>query len=395
MIPFKKEMAAVFISRLPEEIQVEIILKLPVRSILSCKCVCKLWFNLISSPKFINNHLHLSIRNKNNHKLMFIDKESVTGKPLMYSIDYSSITSTPDLSCEYLGNEAILMDYPFEYKEGMEIRILGACNGLFCFYISTDTEISICIWNPTTKYKEIQHCDFHINPKHSSRAGFGYDSKTGDYKMVRIAEYQKSDYCKVEVYTFGLHSSKTVHIFPYNYPRHVAFGGVFLNGALHWVSNLWKHDNPNNIVSFDISNEKLMDVQLPEKSIMYPEDSNTRLFKKVGVLGDCLSLVLVDTKLVQAEVWVMQEYGARESWTKQFTTTQTPITRYPFCVPVMSLKHGEVLMYTHDGFVLWDPMNGRVGEVSTFFQRNTFRVRIDTMMVTHPMSYVDSLVSLN
>ncbi|XP_026379018.1 putative F-box protein At3g16210 [Papaver somniferum] len=278
--------AAMLMSSFPEEIQVEILLKLPVKELLTCKCVCKLWLNLISSPKFMNDHLKISIQNKNNYKIMF------------------------------------------------------TCNGLICFGILIDAKISICIWNPTTtEFKEIQHCDFHINPEQTFRGGFCYDSKTRDYKMVRIVNSKKSDCCEVEVYTFGSHLSKAIHTFPYKFPTRIAFRGFFLNGALHWISSFMsKQDISNYIVSFDISNEKFLGVPLPEKSIINSEDINTKIFTNVGVLGNCLTLVLVDKKRAQAEVWVMQDYAVRESRTKLFTTTQKSITCYPFWAPMLSLK---------------------------------------------------------
>ena len=42
---------------LPEELIVEIILRLPVRSLLQFKCVCKTWKTLISNPQFAKRHL--------------------------------------------------------------------------------------------------------------------------------------------------------------------------------------------------------------------------------------------------------------------------------------------------------------------------------------------------
>ncbi|RZC57322.1 hypothetical protein C5167_004626 [Papaver somniferum] len=114
----------------------------------------------------------------------------------------------------------------------------------------------------------------------------------------------------------------------------------------------------------------------------------------MGVLGDCLSLVLVDAKTV--EVWVMQDYGVRESWTKRFTTTtQEPIIQYPYWTPMLSLKTGDILMYSYDGFALCDPKKERIGKVSGFFQENICIVRVLTMITSHPQSYVESLVSLN
>ena len=45
---------------LPNEIIVEILLKLRVGSLLRCKSVCKSWQSLISDPYFIKSHLSLS-----------------------------------------------------------------------------------------------------------------------------------------------------------------------------------------------------------------------------------------------------------------------------------------------------------------------------------------------
>ncbi|XP_026409922.1 F-box/kelch-repeat protein At3g23880-like [Papaver somniferum] len=377
-------------SSLPEDIQVEILLKLPVKSLLTCKCVCKPWLNLISILKFIHDHLSLSIQNKNNHKLMFTDTESDSGKPLIYSVDYGSISSPPDLSCDYIGNEAILMGTPFEYKEGMEVRILGACNGLFCFGICIDAETSICIWNPATReYKKIQHCDFRITPKHFPTVGFGYDSKTGGYKMVKISDSIKTGCCEVEVYTFvGSHPSKTIHTFPYirTFPMTIFFCGV---KQLYYYKVSVQGFSNSSILSFDTSNEKLTDVTLPE-------DSNVEMsHKTIGTLGGCLSLFLVNEKWIQAEIWVMQDYGVRKSWTKLFTTVQKQTTNCPFWMPILSLKNGDIPICNDAGFVLCDPRNERVGKVSSFFRKNNITVRTFTMLMARPESYVESLVSLN
>ncbi|MCI40987.1 F-box/kelch-repeat protein, partial [Trifolium medium] len=37
---------------LPEELIIQILLRLPVRSLIEFKCVCKSWKTLISDPKF-------------------------------------------------------------------------------------------------------------------------------------------------------------------------------------------------------------------------------------------------------------------------------------------------------------------------------------------------------
>ena len=42
---------------LPDEIVLDILSKLPVKSLLRFRCVCKPWYSSIANPKFISTHL--------------------------------------------------------------------------------------------------------------------------------------------------------------------------------------------------------------------------------------------------------------------------------------------------------------------------------------------------
>ncbi|XP_049405386.1 uncharacterized protein LOC125868856 [Solanum stenotomum] len=66
-------MAESIISVLPHEIIIEILLKVPPKSLLKFTCVSKLWLELICTAKFIKNHLELTANDKeySHHRIIF------------------------------------------------------------------------------------------------------------------------------------------------------------------------------------------------------------------------------------------------------------------------------------------------------------------------------------
>ncbi|OVA09860.1 F-box domain [Macleaya cordata] len=328
-------------SVLPDDIIVNIFSRLPVKSILRFRCVCKPWCKLFKSPNFVKMHLNHGVE-KEKFSLILIDNEV-----LMYSMDYydSSLTS----STYY---EAVEIDYPFK-SLGNEVHIRGACNGLLCIEPRRVKGELICIWNPSTKeYKEIpmpedEKFPSHLDIDHSEISyGFGYDCNIEDYKLVRVMNFYGIDNdgekvfygCEVKVFTLGSNSWK--HI-PSIYPYDIYFDGVLVNGALHWRATPWigGSKGADAIVSFDIGHERLTEVS-PLVSL------DDKFYKTVGVVGGCLC-IFAQSYNVGIEVWVMKDYGVRESWTKLFTIAQQSILgsrAYKYLSPMQSLKNGEILL---------------------------------------------------
>ncbi|XP_026451632.1 F-box protein CPR1-like [Papaver somniferum] len=153
--------------------------------------------------------------------------------------------------------------------------------------------------------------------------------------------------------------------------------GLLNNGALHWpwataTGGIRKH-----IVAFDISNEKFRILPFPEDVMLRP---NNRC--KLRVLGDSLCLVCLVPGL-PVDVWVMQNYGVRESWTKKFTSTQ-------FLQPSLanwSLKNGEILIQLQLDFALYDQKKNRI-RILEFNGIDRFNYLLQSE------SYMESLVPL-
>ena len=95
-----------------------------------------------------------------------------------------------------------------------------------------------------------------------------------------------------------------------HYYYRAGLSGVFVNGFLHWIASKGSNRIPV-IVAFSLADEKFCEVPLP---YLYNDVyilSYTDHCKLVA-LGEKLAIYL----MVKGEVWLMNEYGNKESWTK-------------------------------------------------------------------------------
>ncbi|RHN79380.1 putative F-box domain-containing protein [Medicago truncatula] len=56
---------------LPDELITQILLRLPVETLIRFKCVCKSWFSLISNPYFANSQFQITAAT-HNHQILFL-----------------------------------------------------------------------------------------------------------------------------------------------------------------------------------------------------------------------------------------------------------------------------------------------------------------------------------
>jgi len=122
--------------------------------------------------------------------------------------------------------------------------------------------------------------------------------------------------------------------------------GVFVenSSSLHWVATRKIQPFRSDIIlAFNLTLEVFNEVPLPDE---IGEEVDSKSFKiRVAVLGGCLCMI-VDYKDTKIDVWVMKEYGCRDSWCKLFT-----MVNLCFDLPLKSLRP---LGYSSDGKkVLW------------------------------------------
>ncbi|XP_026384626.1 F-box protein At3g07870-like [Papaver somniferum] len=147
----------------------------------------------------------------------------------------------------------------------------------------------------------------------------------------------------------------TFHGFGYDYKTDdYNTSGVLLNGAVHWLRSRLSETSSAMIVSMHISEERFEELQLP----MTLPTTLTIHEMNMGVLEECLCALAHMQRTFQ--VWVMQDYGVSESWTKLYTIT---FESMPCCVYfdvklIESFKDGEILFKNQCRVTLYDPKHG-------------------------------------
>ncbi|CAA0841491.1 F-box protein CPR30 [Striga hermonthica] len=279
---------------LPTELLQEIFSRLPAKSLLRFRCVSKSWRRIIDGPDLVKSHLKKSAESYRNHTLILTE----TG------MNYHVLDLGP------LDNprKARVCKPPFT---GGEIEdVSNPCNGIIV--VSTETFGLLYLWNPFLK----KHRAFPDSPSRCTRGhhfpeqllGLGYDPINDDYKVIRNLECKHIAHhlvcSKTEVFTFRSKVWREVDPFPCSLSCTYQLWVGPVNGSLHMLCADSSHDCK--IVGFGIEAEKYFEVLFPLKV-----PANTIM--GLDLLGDCLCVSCFDESRVN--IWVMKEYGVRDSWT--------------------------------------------------------------------------------
>ncbi|KAL3828269.1 hypothetical protein ACJIZ3_017071 [Penstemon smallii] len=289
---------------IPPDIIRDILSRLPVKSLLRFKCVCKLWNFIISDRNFT------------------LSNEPQRKKAIVCSSKLDSISSFHSVNCEFAAEE---LPFPKENSSSV-CRFLGACHSLLLLSFDTD----IYMWNPSTRHcKKVLEMEQLAIEWDKIIPGFCYDESSNDYIAV-IGLFHYSKPCAVLVASMKDKNWKTI-TFPYDLGS--ARGGPFVNGRLHWIVNEPKGINYE---GFDPDYAAYLRLFLCPDQIIYfnsqtsefdllstPDDiSEEQNILCLGVLGDCLCMVcwfIEEIHYDYMKVMIMKDYGIKESWTTLFT----------------------------------------------------------------------------
>ncbi|KAG6428291.1 hypothetical protein SASPL_112542 [Salvia splendens] len=341
---------SIVIPKLPNDVIIEILTRLPVKPLLKFKCVCKSWRALISSTQFVAAHLEFSksAPNLTTHRLILKYRGNTTKQCSVNSILHQSVPEAFDLSCSLISER---------YR-----WVVGSCNGLVCLLIDKKEMI---LWNPSTGIcKKLPDCGVEINVGDYYSyytSGLGYDKSSDDYKVVGFFNNNR-DLSEVMVQVYSLKNDKWKRIENFKGRWSMDGTATFANGKLYWIANQGNElESGWDILSVDLETEEYEMLQVPSyvKSGYYSSSAcsssacGSAVASGVGGLVSEGSLHVLCSHLESTEVWTMDVGGG--DWTKVATVPYIDdFLKYSYKKASYVLKDGQVLLLCGSTFVIYD-----------------------------------------
>ncbi|KAL6642974.1 hypothetical protein ACP70R_021155 [Stipagrostis hirtigluma subsp. patula] len=254
--------------RLPDDMVFQVLLRLPVRSLLRFRSVCTSWYATITSPYFVRRHAELSSAAAGASSMLILPRQRLPWPLRMRGVGlylYPGRGAVAELMHERFWSTGVVPWMPPAHLDGLVV------------IPSYDSQIFVC--NPATR-------EFAALPRGGApdclgyqKVGFGLDPSSGRYKVVRcyLRDY---DYVTLtatsvgcEVFTLGGGGGWRPAADP---PCTIkAQTAVCLpSGAMYWPAILSAHEV--GIVRFGLTDEEF--AMFPSPPCMDPLD-----------WGDCLA----------------------------------------------------------------------------------------------------------
>ncbi|XP_076903980.1 putative F-box protein At3g10240 [Bidens hawaiensis] len=314
----------------PDEIIEEILLRLPVKSILRFRSLSKPWLTRINHPSFTKRHLTRAHRTaffiaacnyftRNRHFL----SAATDGGPVTHLI-------TLDGPC---------YNYPHDLTEAEHL------NGLVFFthlnyFMGAHVNHAFLI-NPSTRnilklpdpdaVTNIETCYF-----------FGFDESRNEHKVLLMRKELKS----VMIFSTSTHAWRTIHAelpIGFCWDRFcVDFfsQSVCVNSVVHRML-----EDSLEILAFDLRTEKFSIIKPPQGVLCY--DFKGEIYPLYIIkVNDCIAVCCYDEVTeTEMHIWILQDYENRV-WVRQVINIPEPSNdqqEFPF--PVASVNMDEIIFY--------------------------------------------------
>jgi F-box interacting protein len=342
-------------------------------SLLRFKCVCKLWFSLISQTHFAISHFEITAAHS--PRILFISNPDLETRLIYFEASLSDYYTSTSLNINFMRPRPDPRRPP---QNCFFIETKCSCRGFIFLHHAS----KFYLWNPSTRV----HKQIPLSPNGSYLGlklcylyGFGYDPSTNDYLVVVMSFNTNIHNFSSSLEFFSLRDNRWEEIegthFPYTNSSDYSMVGSLFHGVIHWL--VFRRDlSMNVIVAFDLIERKLLGMSLPDDVEYVPTPCD------LWVLGEFLSVWTMENDIV--EIWVMKEYKVHSSWTKTLVFSIGVIPTHYFS-PICCTKSGGIIGTDgRAGLVKYDE-NGQFLEHSSYCSEDC-RSRVAV--------YTESLLSL-
>ncbi|KAL2920962.1 hypothetical protein RDABS01_012453 [Bienertia sinuspersici] len=315
------------IEEIPSEIMLDILSRLPTKTCLKCKLVCKEWYEIITSDEFDAR--------RSSYTTMLLRAMSYSNR-----IDFLLIEIDKSSKVDDDGNLIVGVDAMMRFKSKITVPyqkliVVNECNGLICL-ISYHKWYPYIILNLLTGEQVIVNQEWRSPSCLSEVYGLGCCPVSGQYKVVRIIDGYHGRVAEIQ--TLGTNEWRTLGDVPMH--RHVRddkSNRVFLHGSLHVYSR-----QDNCIWGFHFGDEQFMQIPTPD------EIEREREYSCLSVFDSCLCFTSsLDNQ--QCGIWLMKEYGVKDSWVKQFVIEMVPIIIPHMHLLGLRMDTEDILVYSCHG----------------------------------------------
>lgn len=377
--------------KIPFEIMVQILSRLPPKSLMRFKCIRKSWDALVNNPQFAAKHLRLYNERSSSTCIIFRRTAEHKAENNKQQIYFSFLHIRNDIDVDDDDDHSLhfsLEDIHFPLSMGLKVRgpfielpgigfgdesvtILSHCDGIFCLSLYTG---NLVLYNPAIN-------EFKIIPESCLRdgkgffVGFGFDPKSKDYLLVRILSFEDlydgeyEDHLviqppRAEVYTLSTNSWREVNAGNLQTETKNIFGldcETCFKGIFYWkgyeepreyMSSYDRdvEDQKYLIVLFDACDRVFHSVKLPECFYQFPNHEFT-----LTVWNDSVVLYGFYRGGDQPfEIWVMDDFattGVKCSWTKHISIVPTLKAEIQIPFTLELWKSDEVLLLDKNGCI--------------------------------------------
>lgn len=277
---------------LPDEVIIQVLARLPVKSLFRAKTVCKLWYKLSSDKYFVQ--LYNEVATKNSMVLVEVSDSPELESSLICA---DNLRGVSELSLDFLKGR---------------VKVRASCNGLLCCSSIPDKGVYY-VCNPMTR-------EFRLLPRSRERpvtrfypdgeatlVGLGCNLSVQKFSVV-LAGYHR---------TFGHRPDGTFICMVFDsdtnkWRKFVSFQDdrftlmnrnqvVFVHGSLHWLTSGCSY-----ILSLDLNCDVWRKISLPDE-VIYRAGNRAHLLE----LDGCLSVIQISEAWMK--IWAMKDYES-EQW---------------------------------------------------------------------------------